>query len=293
MERKNNYSKIMNESLIKEHIKNALKEDIQEGDFSSLSCIDENAQRKVKLVAKQEGIVCGIDVFCMVFEELDSKKDIKIQKFFNDGDKIKSGDIILKIKGNARNILSAERTALNYIQLMSGISTTTSYYVSLIKNTNTKLLDTRKTTPTLRLFEKYAVKIGGGENHRFGLYDMIMLKDNHIDFAGGIEQAIKKTNTYLKENNKDLKIEIEVRNFDELNQVLSVGNVDRIMIDNFSVEDAKKAIKIINHRFETECSGGINEKTIKDFAQSGVDYISVGALTHHISALDLSLVADE
>ncbi|MCH3924291.1 MAG: carboxylating nicotinate-nucleotide diphosphorylase [Bacteroidales bacterium] len=283
----------MNESLIKEHIKNALKEDIQEGDFSSLSCIDENAQRKVKLVAKQEGIVCGIDVFCMVFEELDSKKDIKIQKFFNDGDKIKSGDIILKIKGNARNILSAERTALNYIQLMSGISTTTSYYVSLIKNTNTKLLDTRKTTPTLRLFEKYAVKIGGGENHRFGLYDMIMLKDNHIDFAGGIEQAIKKTNTYLKENNKDLKIEIEVRNFDELNQVLSVGNVDRIMIDNFSVEDAKKAIKIINHRFETECSGGINEKTIKDFAQSGVDYISVGALTHHISALDLSLVADE
>src|SRR5574344_674949 len=293
MERKNNYSKIMNESLIKEHIKNALKEDIQEGDFSSLSCIDENAQRKVKLLAKQEGIVCGIDVFCMVFEELDSKKDIKIQKFFNDGDKIKSGDIILKIKGNARNILSAERTALNYIQLMSGISTTTSYYVSLIKNTNTKLLDTRKTTPTLRLFEKYAVKIGGGENHRFGLYDMIMLKDNHIDFAGGIEQAIRKTNTYLKENNKDLKIEIEVRNFDELNQVLSVGNVDRIMIDNFSVEDAKKAIKIINHRFETECSGGINEKTIKDFAQSGVDYISVGALTHHISALDLSLVADE
>lgn len=293
MERKNNYSKIMNESLIKEHIKNALKEDIQEGDFSSLSCIDENAQRKVKLLAKQEGIVCGIDVFCMVFEELDSKKDIKIQKFFNDGDKIKSGDIILKIKGNARNILSAERTALNYIQLMSGISTTTSYYVSLIKNTNTKLLDTRKTTPTLRLFEKYAVKIGGGENHRFGLYDMIMLKDNHIDFAGGIEQAIRKTNTYLKENNKDLKIEIEVRNFDELNQVLSVGNINRIMIDNFSVEDAKKAIKIINHRFETECSGGINEKTIKSFAQSGVDYISIGALTHHISALDLSLVADE
>lgn len=283
----------MNKSLIKEHIKNALKEDIQEGDFSSLSCIDENAQRKVKLVAKQEGIVCGIDVFCMVFEELDSKKDIKIQKFFNDGDKIKSGDIILKIKGNARNILSAERTALNYIQLMSGISTTTSYYVSLIKNTNTKLLDTRKTTPTLRLFEKYAVKIGGGENHRFGLYDMIMLKDNHIDFAGGIEQAIIKTNTYLKENNKNLKIEIEVRNFDELNKVLYIGNVDRIMIDNFSVEDAKKAIKIINHRFETECSGGINEKTIKYFAQSGVDYISVGALTHHISALDLSLVADE
>jgi nicotinate-nucleotide pyrophosphorylase (carboxylating) len=278
---------------IKNHIKAALQEDLQQGDFSSIACIDDNAKKKAKLIAKEEGIICGIDVFCQVFYQMDSKKDIKIQCLFKDGDKIKKGDIILLIEGNARNILSSERTALNYIQLMSGIATTTHSYAELLEGTKTKLLDTRKTTPTLRFLEKYAVKIGGGENHRFGLYDMIMLKDNHIDFAGGIEQAINKTNKYLKENKKNLKIEIEVRNFAELKQVLDIGQVDRIMLDNFSPIDAKKAVFLIDHRYETECSGGINKETINQFTQSGVDYISVGALTHHISALDLSLVANE
>lgn len=278
---------------IKNHIKRALEEDLQQGDFSSIACIEEDAKKKAKLVAKDNGIICGLDVFCEVFNQMDTKKDIKINKFFSDGERIKKGDIVLTVNGNARNILSAERTALNYIQLLSGIATKTAYLGSLLQGTNTKLLDTRKTTPTLRLLEKYAVKVGGGENHRFGLFDMIMLKDNHIDFAGGIKQAIEKTNKYLKENKKDLKIEIEIRNFAELKQVMEIGQVDRIMLDNFSPIDAKKAVFLIDHRFETECSGGINEQTIKQFAQSGVDFISVGALTHHISALDLSLMADE
>ncbi|MBQ9311463.1 MAG: carboxylating nicotinate-nucleotide diphosphorylase [Bacteroidales bacterium] len=281
----------MDIEILKNHIQQSLKEDIQSGDYSSISCIDNSAQRKVKLVAKQEGVLCGIDVFCMVFEQVDSS--VNIEKYFKDGDKIHYGDILLRISGNARNLLSAERTALNYIQLMSGIATTTNEYVSLLKGMHTKLLDTRKTTPTLRMIEKYSVKIGGGENHRFGLFDMIMLKDNHIDFAGGIQQAITKTNQFLKDNNLHLKIEIEVRDFEELNQVLATGGVDRIMLDNFSVEDLKKAVEIINHRYETEASGGINKNTLVEYASSGVDYISVGALTHHISALDISLLADE
>ncbi|MBQ9253340.1 MAG: carboxylating nicotinate-nucleotide diphosphorylase [Bacteroidales bacterium] len=281
----------MDIEILKNHIQQSLNEDIQSGDYSSISCIDSSAQRKVKLVAKQEGVLCGIDVFCMVFEQVDSS--VKIEKYFKDGDKIHYGDILLRISGNARNLLSAERTALNYIQLMSGIATTTNEYVSLLKGMHTKLLDTRKTTPTLRMIEKYSVKIGGGENHRFGLFDMIMLKDNHIDFAGGIQQAITKTNQFLKDNNLHLKIEIEVRDFEELNQVLATGGVDRIMLDNFSVEDLKKAVEIINHRYETEASGGINKNTLVEYASSGVDYISVGALTHHISALDISLLADE
>lgn len=199
---------------------------------------------------------------------------------------------MLRISGNAINILSSERTALNYIQLMSGIATTTSEYVSLIADMHTKLLDTRKTTPCLRMIEKYAVKVGGGCNHRIGLFDMIMLKDNHIDFAGGIKQAIISTNDYLKANNKKLKIEIEVRNFEELNEVMQTGGIQRIMLDNFSAEDLKKAVQIIGGKYETEASGGINKSTLRQYAESGVDYISVGALTHHISALDLSLVSD-
>ena len=235
--------------------------------------------------------MCGLDIFTMVFELLDT--NIIVEKYKKDGELIRKGDIILRIQGNARAILSAERTALNYIQRLSGIATTTKEYVSLLEGTSAKLLDTRKTTPTLRMMEKYAVKTGGGFNHRFGLFDMIMLKDNHIDFAGGIPQAINKANDYLRTNNLNLKIEIEVRNFEELEQVLSCGKVDRIMLDNFSVNDLKKAVEIIDNSYETEASGGINKNNLRQYAHTGVDFISVGALTHHISSLDISLVADE
>lgn len=283
----------MDTQLIKQHIEFALKEDVQQGDFSTLACVDNKTTNKVKLIAKQEGVLCGMEVFAFVFELLDTTHSIKIDAYKKDGDSLKVGDVILRMQGNAQTILTGERTALNYMQLLSGIATTTKEYVSLIADTHAKLLDTRKTTPTLRMLEKYAVKVGGGYNHRFGLFDMIMLKDNHIDFAGGIKKAINKTNEYLQNNNLNLKIEIEVRNFEELEEVLQCGRVDRIMLDNFSVEDLKKAIEIINNKYETEASGGINKNTIRAYAQTGVDYISVGALTHHISALDISLVADE
>ncbi len=278
---------------IKRHILAALEEDVQQGDYSTLASVKEGETKKVKLVAKQDGILCGIDVFCLVFDLLDKSHNIKITKYKKDGEELHKGDIILRMEGNARAILTGERTALNYMQLLSGIATTTKEYVSLIEGMHTKLLDTRKTTPGLRLLEKYAVKTGGGYNHRFGLFDMIMLKDNHIDFAGGIKQAIEQTNNYLKTNNLDLKIEIEVRDFKELDEVLQIGGVDRIMLDNFSPMDLTKAIDIINGRYETEASGGINKDTLRTYAESGVDYISVGALTHHISALDISLVADD
>ena len=282
----------MDKVFLRKHILNALEEDIQKGDFSSIACIDKTAQRKVKLIAKDEGILCGVDVFCEVFHLMDSENDIHIARFIEDGAQVKKGDLILKISGNARNILGAERTALNYIQLMSGIATTTSKYVKELEGMHTKLLDTRKTTPGLRLLEKYAVKTGGGCNHRIGLFDMIMLKDNHIDFAGGITNAITKTNEYLRENNMDLRIEIEVRNFEELDEVLNCGGIDRIMLDNFTPEDLTKAVQIINGRYETEASGGINFQTLKTYAKSNVDFISVGALTHHISAMDISLISD-
>lgn len=278
---------------IKRHILAALEEDVQQGDYSTLASVKEGETKKVKLVAKQDGILCGIDVFCLVFDLLDKSHNIKITKYKKDGEELHKGDIILRMEGNARAILTGERTALNYMQLLSGIATTTKEYVSLIEGMHTKLLDTRKTTPGLRFLEKYAVKTGGGYNHRFGLFDMIMLKDNHIDFAGGIKQAIEQTNNYLKANNLDLKIEIEVRDFKELDEVLQIGGVDRIMLDNFSPMDLTKAIDIINGRYETEASGGINKDTLRTYAESGVDYISVGALTHHISALDISLVADD
>lgn len=278
---------------IKRHILAALEEDVQQGDYSTLASVKEGETKKVKLVAKQDGILCGIDVFCLVFDLLDKSHNIKITKYKKDGEELHKGDIILRMEGNARAILTGERTALNYMQLLSGIATTTKEYVSLIEGMHTKLLDTRKTTPGLRLLEKYAVKTGGGYNHRFGLFDMIMLKDNHIDFAGGIKQAIEQTNNYLKANNLDLKIEIEVRDFKELDEVLQIGGVDRIMLDNFSPMDLTKTIDIINGRYETEASGGINKDTLRTYAESGVDYISVGALTHHISALDISLVADD
>ena len=210
-----------------------------------------------------------------------------------DGDIVRKGDIVFRVKGRAISILTSERTVLNYMQRLSGVATNTMEYVRLLSGTNTKLLDTRKTTPTMRILEKYAVKVGGGTNHRMGLYDMIMLKDNHIDFAGGISNAIDKTREYLKKNNLSMKIEIEVRNFDELAQVLEKGGVDRIMLDNFTPTDLKKAVEQINKRYETESSGGINKLTIAEYAKSGVDYISVGALTHHIKSVDLSLQAED
>jgi len=282
-------NRLISKEYIDNHILLALNEDIKEGDYSSLCCIDSSQTSRAELIAKQEGIICGIEIAKRVFELLDPK--IEFTGFKEDGDKVEKGDRIFTVKGNAIGILSSERTALNYLQRLSGISSTTNIYVKAIEGTNTKLLDTRKTTPGLRLFEKYAVKIGGGYNHRMGLFDMIMLKDNHIDFAGGIENAITRANDYIRDNNLDIRIEIEVRNFNELEEVLSIGRVNRIMLDNFTPSDLKKAIEIIDGRYETESSGGITLETIKDYAISGVDYISVGALTHNIKSLDLSLIA--
>lgn len=282
-------NRLISKEYIDNHILLALNEDIKQGDYSSLCCIDSSQTSRAELIAKQEGIICGIEIAKRVFELLDPK--IEFTGFKEDGDKVEKGDRIFTVKGNAIGILSSERTALNYLQRLSGISSTTNIYVNAIEGTNTKLLDTRKTTPGLRLFEKYAVKIGGGYNHRMGLFDMIMLKDNHIDFAGGIENAITRANDYIRDNNLDIRIEIEVRNFNELKEVLSIGRVNRIMLDNFTPSDLKKAIEIIDGRYETESSGGITLETIKDYAISGVDYISVGALTHNIKSLDLSLIA--
>lgn len=281
----------LNEQYIEQHILSALKEDVGEGDYSSLACIPSTERGKAKLVAKQACVVCGIDIAGKVFELTD--KGITFTPLMKDGQKAEKGDVLFRVEGSAASILTAERTALNYMQRLSGIASTTAEYVNLIKGTSTRLLDTRKTTPCMRLLEKYAVKTGGGTNHRIGLYDMIMLKDNHIDFAGGIENAIDKTLHYLKENHLELKIEIEVRDLDELRRVLAHGGVNRIMLDNFSIEDTRKAVELIAQRYETESSGGITTENILSYARCGVDYISVGALTHHIKSVDLSLLTDE
>ncbi|NQU34769.1 MAG: carboxylating nicotinate-nucleotide diphosphorylase [Bacteroidetes bacterium] len=273
---------------ISELIAQALIEDLGDGDHTSLATIPEHANGKVKLVAKDIGVIAGVEVASMVFKQVDKNLEVKI--FIGDGSSIVPGDLVMIVEGNSRSLLSAERTALNFIQRMSGIATFTNEVQSKIAGLNTKLLDTRKTTPCNRVVEKLAVRLGGGTNHRFGLYDMIMIKDNHVDFAGGIVNAINSTQKYLKKNNKNLKIEIEVRNFDELNEVINNGGVDRIMLDNFSPEQLRKAIDLIDHKFETEASGGISINTIRDFALTGVDFISVGALTHQINSLDLSLV---
>lgn len=269
-------------------ILSALHEDIGEGDHSTLACISPENTGEARMIAKDSGIICGIPVGKRVFELVNP--DLVVTTFKTDGDTVAKGDLILTVKGSSASILTAERTALNFMQRMSGIATQTHVLTEMLSGMHTKLLDTRKTTPNLRMFEKYAVKTGGGENHRFGLYDMIMLKDNHIDFAGGIKEAIVKTNEYLKAKGMDLKIEIEVRNIDELRQVLAVGNVHRIMLDNFTPELLKEAVSIIGGRYETEASGGITEKTLLQYAESGVDFISMGALTHHIKSLDISLV---
>jgi nicotinate-nucleotide pyrophosphorylase (carboxylating) len=273
--------------LLSELIQNALKEDIGTGDHSSLAAIPKDAKGKMKLLAKENGIIAGIEVAKEVLKQVDCS--ILMQCFKNDGDTISVGEVVFVLEGPARSMLTAERTLLNFLQRMSGIATVSKQYADAVKDTNTKILDTRKTTPNLRELEKYAVKIGGSENHRFGLYDMIMLKDNHIDFAGGIEKAIDATHEYLKKNNLNLKIEIETRTLEEVQRVVNHGKIDRIMLDNFTPENIKAALQLIDGKYETEASGGITLKNIKEYAETGVDYISIGALTHHIKSLDLSL----
>lgn len=275
--------------MLEQDIKHWLAEDIGDGDHTTLCCIPADAMGRSRLIVKDTGIIAGIEVAKKVFEIFD--KELRITQYMHDGDEVKPQDIAFEVEGKVRSLLQTERLMLNIMQRMSGIATRTREYVKLLEGTRTRILDTRKTTPGLRMLEKEAVLIGGGCNHRIGLYDMILLKDNHIDFAGGISQAIDRANKYLKDNNKNLKIEIEVRNFDELNEVLASGNVNRIMLDNFSVADTRKAVEIIGGRFETESSGGITETTIREYALAGVDYISVGALTHSIKSLDMSFKA--
>lgn len=270
-------------------IERAYKEDVGDGDHSSLCCINENEQGNARLLVKESGIIAGVEVakqVCAYFS-----KSLKLEIFIEDGSSVKPGDVVFVLSGPQLDILTAERTILNFMQRMSGIATETKRYVEQLKGFKTKILDTRKTTPGLRLIEKEAVKIGGGENHRIGLYDMIMLKDNHIDYSGGLEKAINNAVDYLKAKNLSLKIEVEVRSLDDVAEVLRIGKVDRIMLDNFNIENTAKAVKMINGRFETESSGGITFDTLRDYAACGVDYISSGALTHHIKSLDLSLKA--
>lgn len=267
----------------------AFAEDIGDGDHTTLCCIPEDAMGRSHLLIKEDGILAGVEVAKKVFERFDPT--LKVEVLIGDGLPVKKGDIAMIVSGKTRSLLQTERLMLNIMQRMSGIATMTHKYVERIAGTGCHVLDTRKTTPGMRMLEKQAVKLGGGMNHRIGLFDMILLKDNHIDFAGGIANAIDRCHQYLKDKHLDLKIEIEVRNFDELQQVLDKGGVNRIMLDNFSVPDTKKAVDIINHRFETESSGGITYDTIRNYAEQGVDFISVGALTHSVKGLDMSFKA--
>ena len=267
----------------------AFAEDIGDGDHTTLCCIPETAMGKSHLLIKEEGILAGVEVAKKVFNRFDPTMQVEV--LIGDGAHVKVGDVAMVVTGKTRSLLQTERLMLNIMQRMSGTATMTNRYVERLKGTNTRILDTRKTTPGLRMLEKQAVKIGGGVNHRIGLFDMILLKDNHVDFAGGITNAIDRCHAYLQEKGLDLKIEIEVRNFDELNQVLTHGGVNRIMLDNFSVSDTKKAVDIIAGRYETESSGGITYDTIRDYAEQGVDFISVGALTHSVKGLDMSFKA--
>ena len=272
-----------------EMIKLWFAEDIGDGDHTTLSSIPADAMGKQQLIIKEDGILAGVEVAKRIFNIFDP--NLKMTQFLKDGDVVKKGDIAFVVEGSVRSLLQTERLMLNIMQRMSGIATRTAGYVELLKGTNTRVLDTRKTTPGLRMLEKEAVKIGGGCNHRFGLFDMILLKDNHVDFAGGIKNAINRTHDYLNSIGKKLKIEIEVRSFDEIRQVLETGGVDRIMLDNFSVEDTRKAVEMIGGRFETESSGGITYDTIRSYAECGVDFVSVGALTHSVKSLDMSFKA--
>lgn len=270
-------------------ITNALQEDIREGDHTSLACIPKSAIGKAKLLVKENGVIAGVEVAKFIFSKVDPSINLSI--LIHDGETIKVGDFIFEVEGPSISILTAERLVLNCMQRMSAIATKTQKIKNLISGTNTKVLDTRKTTPNFRHLEKLAVKIGGGTNHRFGLYDMMMIKDNHIDFAGGITSAIEKANLYQQEKGINIPIEIEARTINEVIEILSVGNIQRIMLDNFTIEDTKKAVELIGNKFQTESSGGITEETIVQYAKCGVDFISVGALTHSIQSLDLSLKA--
>ena len=270
-------------------IENGIREDVGGGDHSSLACIPLDAQGKAKLLVKEDGLIAGVEFAKMIFKYVDS--NLQVETFIEDGTPVKYGDVVFHVTGSSQSILKSERLVLNAMQRMSAIATKTKFFANLLEGTKTKVLDTRKTTPGIRAIEKWAVKIGGGENHRFALYDMIMLKDNHIDFAGGITKAIQKTTDYLKENNLDLKIIVEARNLEEIKEILLSDSIHRILIDNFNYEDTKTAVTLIGDKCQTESSGNINEKTIRAYADCGVDYISSGALTHSVYNMDLSLKA--
>jgi len=275
--------------LLKRFITNALAEDVGDGDHTSLATIPAGTQGKAKLLVKDEGVIAGVELALLIFSEVDPA--LKVDVLIQDGALVKPKDIVLWVEGDAQSILKAERLVLNCMQRMSGIATKTRHIVDLLAGTNTKVLDTRKTTPGMRYLEKWAVRIGGGVNHRFGLYDMILIKDNHVDYSGGIRNAIENTHQYLTQQNKKLAIEIEVRNLDELEQVLATGGVNRILLDNFNFAELKQAVNIIEGRYITEASGGITIDTVRDFANCGVDYVSLGELTHSVKSLDLSLKA--
>ena len=277
------------DNLIDDLIKLAFAEDIGDGDHTTLCCIPETAMGKSRLIVKEDGVLAGVDMAERIFHYFDP--ELRMEVFIRDGAEVKKGDVAFTVEGKTRSLLQTERLVLNVMQRMSGIATTTRKYVKALEGTKTRVLDTRKTTPGMRMMEKEAVRIGGGVNHRIGLFDMILLKDNHVDFAGGIRQAITRAHDYLKEKGKNLKIEIEVRNFNELKQALEVGGIDRIMLDNFNTDDTRKAVEMINGRYETESSGGITFETLRSYAECGVDFISVGALTHSVKSLDMSLKA--
>lgn len=278
----------MNE-LIDQLIALSFAEDIGDGDHTTLSCIPDTAMGKSRLIIKEEGIIAGVEMAREIFHRFDP--EMKMEVYINDGAHVKPGDVAFVVEGKVQSLLQTERLMLNVMQRMSGIATITNEYVKLLEGTKCRVLDTRKTTPGMRIMEKDAVRIGGGCNHRIGLFDMILLKDNHIDFAGGIPQAVSRAQEYCKAKGKNLKIEVEVRNFDELNQVLALEGVDRVMLDNFSVENTRKAVEIVNGRLEVESSGGITFDTIRSYAECGVDFVSVGALTHSVKSLDMSFKA--
>jgi nicotinate-nucleotide pyrophosphorylase (carboxylating) len=277
------------EKLIDQCIDIAILEDIGDGDHTSLSCIPANQQGKAKLLVKQNGILCGVDVARRIFYKIDPQ--LKMEVYIQDGAKIYAGDVVYTVEGSEISILQAERLVLNFMQRLSGVATQTYQYASKLEGLKTKVLDTRKTTPGMRVLEKMAVKTGGGENHRMGLYDMVLLKDNHVDFAGGTKEAILGAQQYLKSKGLNLQIEIECRSLDEIRQAMEVGGIQRIMLDNFDLKRTREAVELIGGRYETESSGGITLETLRDYAECGVDYISVGALTHQIKSLDLSLKA--